>query len=164
MAFDVLFRFWPPAPEPRIAANSRSRSWSRSSTSVGSGSTATVTVLVWTRPLLAPCQRWPPGSFSNAGHAAAPWTRKTASPGRSSTRSISKAPPRAPADVDRQLLGHQGLRMVTAFCGANFNDAAHCKSLPWLCLQSATRAKWSLATVPYYYRRRRRRGRMSQNM
>src|SRR5215467_2908697 len=101
----------------------------RSSASLGSGSTATVMVLVCTRPRFSlggtRCQRWPPASSRNAAAARGPSARATIRPRRCSRIARLKAVAERAARVDRELLFDQGLGVVAALGGADFDDQGH---------------------------------------
>lgn len=119
-----MFRCCPPGPLPRRVVHWRSDGSIRRSMGSGSGRTATVTVLVWTRPRRSVggtrCHRWPPASLPKATAAAAPETRRTISPGRSSITSSSKIPPQCSPRVDACLFAHEQFRVGPALGSPNF--------------------------------------------
>jgi hypothetical protein len=92
----------------------------------GSASTATVIVLVCVRPRFSVggtrCHLCPPVSPANSAAAPRPEMQSTAMPGRFSTRSTLKRPPRAKAQVDLHLIEHEELGISAALGSSNLDD------------------------------------------
>lgn len=130
----VLFRCWPPAPEPLVAVNSTSRRLSVAICSALASSTATVTVEVWTRPLLSVggmrCQRCPPASSRNCA-APDPLISIARKPSRRSRTARSKTLPHCSRSVGRQHVTDEQFRVVATFSRSDLkNVGIHALSLP----------------------------------